>query len=228
MANYKQSQLEAAWQASSELFCQAIEDQISSSSKNLDKEMLFCLLGGFGISYEHGRSATEVIAPLLPFDEGWDDLALFDTMVATLSLAQFGPPRLDGSPRRYRYPTRKARIIVEARRWVLQHAPLSARLVEFPDCTSRRRFLCNCPGMGLKTASWLLRNLGWGNRLAIVDVHVLRALTIAGRIPLETRMPRDYEAVEEAFLNWCEKLSAPPPAFDLFLWEWERGAVVDS
>ncbi|MDO8473501.1 MAG: hypothetical protein Q7T05_06765 [Dehalococcoidia bacterium] len=38
-------------------------------------------------------------------------------------------------------------------------------------------------------------------------------------------MPRDYEAVEDAFLKWCLELTAPPPAFDLFLWEWQRGTL---
>jgi hypothetical protein len=39
-------------------------------------------------------------------------------------------------------------------------------------------------------------------------------------------MPRDYEAVEQAFLMWCHELDAAPAAFDLFVWEWQRGTLL--
>ena len=32
-----------------------------------------------------------------------------------------------------------------------------------------------------------------------------------------------YEEIETAFLDWCRELSAPPAAFDLFIWELQRG-----
>jgi thermostable 8-oxoguanine DNA glycosylase len=195
---------------------------MSTGYEDLERELLFCLLGGFGITYEHDRSATEIVATLAPFADFWNDGELLDALVATLSQAQFEPARRDGSPRRYRYPMRKARLIVDARRWVLQHGPLAIRLAELPDCRSRREFLCDCPGFGLKSASWLLRNVGLGSQLAIIDIHILRALADVGRVPRDVRLPRDYEAAEKAFLDWCIELAAPPPAFDLFLWAWQR------
>ena len=57
-----------------------------------------------------------------------------------------------------------------------------AELVAIVDERERRRFLCNCPGVGLKTASWLLHNLGLASELAILDVHLLRAMRAAGRV----------------------------------------------
>jgi thermostable 8-oxoguanine DNA glycosylase len=57
--------------------------------------------------------------------------------------------------------------------------------------------------------------------LAVVDIHVLRALASAGRVT-EARLPRDYYAVERCFLEWCQELDAPPAAFDLMLWELQR------
>ena len=82
--------------------------------------------------------------------------------------------------------------------------------------------------MGFKSASWLLRNIGLGSELAIIDVHVLRALLNAKRIPDDAQVPKDYELAEEAFLAWCDELNAPSEAFDLFVWHWQRGSLVSK
>ena len=114
---------------------------------------------------------------------------------------------------------------MKARRWVRSHKPLDECLLYWDDSKDRRKILLGCPGLGLKSASWLLRNLGMGDGLAILDVHLVRALQDAKRIADEIRLPRDYYAVEDAFLDWCHELDAPSDAFDLFIWEWQRGTL---
>jgi N-glycosylase/DNA lyase len=74
--------------------------------------------------------------------------------------------------------------------------------------------------MGLKSASWLLRNCGLAAELAILDVHVLRAMQESGRASVN--VVDDYEELERAFLVWCHELGAEPAGFDLLLWEWSR------
>jgi hypothetical protein len=217
--------IEKAWRACSDLFCQAIERQTPLVRTDPEREILFCLLGGFGITYEHNQSAAKAVAELEPFAEGWDDNELFEAIVSMLSLARFEPPRRSGELRRYRFPRRKSALIVSARRWLQFHTPLDERLLVLTSEKDRREFLCRCPGIGPKTASWLLRNLGWAEELAVLDVHVVRALSEAGRIGHDVRLPRDYDFVEEAFVRWCRELSAPPAAFDLFVWEWQRGSL---
>jgi N-glycosylase/DNA lyase len=98
------------------------------------------------------------------------------------------------------------------------------RLVQIEDEHQRRLFLEQCPGVGPKTGSWILRNLGLASTLAILDVHVLRALEASGRV-IEPSLPQDYPVVEQAFVAWCNELGASPAAFDLFLWEWQRGTL---
>ena len=85
---------------------------------------------------------------------------------------------------------------------LLPHAPGFYRkrpcltgCVTIDDERVRRELLCGCPGFGYKTASWLLRNLGLGRGLAIIDVHVLRALADERRL-VDVRLPRDYARVE--------------------------------
>ena len=224
-ADSSDAPIDDAWRIVADLYCAAIQPCAYPASLELEAELLFCLLGGFGITYEHGRSATRVISSLEPFSEGWHDDELFDAVALTLMQPQFEPPRRDGSLRRYRFPRHKASTIVSARRWLRDNATLRERLHTMDSCKERRDLLSDCPGVGLKTASWLLRNLGLGADLAIIDIHVLRALSDSGRVSDAVRLPRDYELVESAFLEWCDELAAPPAAFDLFVWDWQRGAL---
>lgn len=193
----------------------------SQGSTNIERELLFCLLGGYGVSFELAHSATHVLEPLQVFSPSWDLEILESTVRATLDQPQFEPRRRDGSMRRYRFPTRKARLIAQAASWLRPNPPLHESLAALRDEHQRRHYLCGCPGVGLKTASWLLRNVGLAERLAVIDIHVLRALADAGLVD-DVRLPRDYLAVEARFLDWCAELDAQPAAFDLLLWEWQR------
>ncbi|HEY5708135.1 MAG TPA: hypothetical protein VIS51_01945 [Solirubrobacterales bacterium] len=174
------------------------------------------------MTFELALSATDVVMALCPFEPLWTSTELESALREELSKPQFDPRCKNGSLRRYRYPNRKAGLLLEARDWVLENGGLSRRLAAI-DCEYKRReWLCDCPGIGPKSASWLLRNTGYADRLAILDVHILRAMQEAGRLPV-TRLPRDYKLIEANFLAWCDDLEAPASALDLFLWEWQRG-----
>lgn len=213
------------WRAAEGFYRQAVTPSRVVRHEDIEDELLFCLLGGYGITEEHGRSAWLTVRQLEPFSGFWRDDDLFQKIMATLEVPQFEPRRADGSLRRYRFPKRKAAIIVKARRWVRSRKPLEDCLLYWDDPKDRRRILLGCPGLGLKSASWLLRNLGMGDELAVLDVHLVRALQDAKRIDNKIRLPRDYYAVEKAFLDWCHELNAPSAAFDLFIWEWQRGTL---
>ena len=218
--------LEEAWQICADLYSGVAAVPATPDVHDVEHELLFCLLGGFGISYDHNQSALDVIAPLNPLASRRSDEKLLALLVRTFSQPLFGPPRSDGSLRRYRFPQRKAELLVGARRWLRQRdATLPDVLRDTADERERRRILCECPGIGPKSASWMLRNIGLAQDLAILDVHLLRALAAGGRVA-DARLPRDYEVVEVAFLEWCRELDAPPAAFDLFVWEWQRGSLL--
>jgi N-glycosylase/DNA lyase len=219
-----QSTLEAAWRVCAELFCEATGHEQVTSAECFEHELVFCLLSGFGITYEHALSASEHVVALAPFDRRWSQEVLKSRLYAELNQAQFEPRRRDGSLRRYRFPQCKAELVVAAREWLSGKDDVVGELAATTCERERRRLLCCCPGIGPKTASWLLRNLGLAKELAILDVHVLKALRVAGRISA-LKLPRDYELAEQAFLDWCRDLDAPAAAFDLFVWEWQRGSL---
>jgi N-glycosylase/DNA lyase len=187
-------------------------------------ELIFCLLSGHAVPYELARSAAEVVLSVQPLDEHWCADGLRDRLAAELEQPQFEPRRRDGSLRRYRFPQRKAALVAEACVWVRDRDPLWERLVSLRCEGERRDFLCGCPGTGLKTASFLLRNCGLADQLAILDVHVVRLMRLAGRVG-NVRLPRDYATAEREYLRWCAELDASPAAFDLLLWELGRGVL---
>ena len=218
--------LTSAWTTCADVYSRvAIPKPSAPTRAQFERELLFCLLGGFGISFELALSATTKLSELDPFAPFWSEADILDRICYELSQRQFEPRSASGSLRLYRFPNRKARLIVEARQWLVANGPVHRTLADIQGEQEKRRLLCQCPGLGPKSASWLLRNLGMASRLAILDVHVIRALQAAGMITNET-LPRDYESVEAAFVAWCDQLGAPPAAFDLFVWEWQRGSFL--
>jgi N-glycosylase/DNA lyase len=212
------------WNLYSVNYDQLLEQMVPAGEEDVHRELLFCLLGGHAVSYELARSATEVCDRLDVFASGWAPDELEARLSSELSAAQFLPLKRDGTPRRYRYPRRKAHLVVRARSWLLERPALTRDLPLLDDERDRRAYVCGCPGIGPKTASWLLRNLGYAHKLAVLDVHVLRAMVTAGVLP-STRLPQDYEQIEASYLAWCEEIEASPAAFDLFLWEFQRGRM---
>jgi thermostable 8-oxoguanine DNA glycosylase len=196
----------------------------AASEAALRQELCFCLLGGHAVSYELARSATDVVMALDPFNPRWSGAELCRAIEGELSAAKFDPRRRDGSLRRYRFPARKAALLRSAAAWVGAGAGLGIDLRRSQSEGERREWLCGCPGIGPKSASWFLRNTGYAEDLAILDVHILRAMRDAGRLGT-LELPRDYLAVEARFRTWCEEIGASVAAFDLFLWEWQRGDI---
>ena len=218
------TELEFAWTVCSDLFNAAVRVKEEPTDRRLFEEVIFCIVGGFGVGFEHALSVTNKVLGLGVAHPAWRDETLKTRLTEEFGRRQFEPPASDGSVRRYRYSSRKADLIVRARSWLLQRPGLVGRLQSVqPECR-RRAELMQCPGLGPKSASWALRNVGLATELAILDVHIMRALRTAGRITVE-RLPRDYELVEASFLAWCRDLGAPPAAFDLFVWEWQRGSL---
>lgn len=187
----------------------------------LRRELLFCLLGGHGVSFELANSAAEVVAELDPFGPRWTPARLRDVLREQLGRPQFAPRRRDGSLRRFRYPPRKAELLAQAAEWLRAEGSVRDALEARPGERERRAWLLACPGLGLKSSSWLLRNSGWARQVAILDVHLLRAMGEVGLVE-EVRLPRDYEAVERTYLRWAAELEACPAALDLFLWDVQR------
>lgn len=212
------------WMSVGARYEQRIVSLRAQGEQALRQELLFCLLSGHAVPYELALSAAAVVGDLEPFHPRWATNGLEERLRAELGRPQFEPRRGDGALRRYRFPNRKATLLARACEWVQSQGSLWARLQELGCELERRELLCECPGIGMKTASFLLRNCGLAEGLAVLDVHVLRLMGLAGRLA-DASLPRDYEHVEGQYLAWCRELEASPAAFDLLLWELGRGVL---
>lgn len=190
-------------------------------------EFFFCLLGGYGITYELNHSAFRILNGLCYFDAKWyadgpNNLALL--LERELNTRQFDPLTSSGEFRRYRYPRRKAQLIEQAGRWLFKQCQFTLPSLCQGEPQETRELLVGCPGIGYKTASWFLRNIGLGKELAILDVHVLRFLVDFDIIPAYMEGPSSYLKIEQMYLEACHAIGASPEQMDLILWHWSRGA----
>lgn len=85
----------------------------------------------------------------------------------------------------------------------------------------------NVRGMGWKEASHFLRNVGFGEELAILDRHILRnmeRLGVIDNIP-KTISPKNYLEMESKLRKYVKKIDIPMDEMDLLLWYKEAGEI---
>ena len=96
------------------------------------------------------------------------------------------------------------------------------------DSFERREWIVkNVKGMGWKEASHFLRNVGFGDDLAILDRHILRnmqRLNIIEEIP-KTITPKAYLEMELRLRNYVKTIDIPMDEMDLLLWYKEAGEI---
>jgi N-glycosylase/DNA lyase len=128
-----------------------------------------------------------------------------------------------------RFHNHKAQYICEARdRFsgagsLLCHVPKSEK-----EEVEKRNWLAeNVKGLGYKEASHFLRNIGHGNRVAILDRHILRnmkGLRVISRIPANLGKG-NYIALERKLALFSEKMRIPLSHMDFVFWSEETGEI---
>ena len=173
----------------------------------LTEEVAACLLGGHGMPAELGLSAFARVRS--------NDLLLAGTTAAELEKALSAPFSVGGRERCYRFPRQKARQLA---------ACLDAleKLYEPERDRALRDALTKLPGIGLKTASWVVRNYRGSNEVAIVDVHILRAGQHINLFPPDWEPQKHYGYLEEAFLRFAGALDVSAAMLDGLMWDYMR------
>jgi thermostable 8-oxoguanine DNA glycosylase len=173
--------------------------------RDLLEEAAACLLGGFGFRAELGHAAFERIR-----DQG---LLLPGIAESDLERSLAVPLQIGGRAIRYRFPRQKARYLHAL------IAAFNAGNASSLNDLELRRWLMKIPGIGYKTASWILRNARASDRVAILDVHVIRACQNLGLFDAGLRVEKDYETMEALFLHFAHALEVSPALLDLTMWE---------
>ena len=184
----------------------------SASEEELFREVVFCLL----TPQSKGRACWDAACAL-------DDKGLLLTGAAedvAAALASTG----------VRFHHTKARRVVAARLLFAPEGRLSVRTVlgRFKDPKDAREWLVeHVKGLGYKESGHLLRNLGMGAHLAILDRHILRCLKeleVIAEIP-KTLTPRRYLSIERKMAAFAEREGIPLDHMDLVFWARATGEV---
>lgn len=86
---------------------------------------------------------------------------------------------------------------------------------------ARRRLASEVSGLGPKQASLFLRNIGYAENVAVLDIHVLTYMSWVGLTEgLVKSVPtmRKYEKLEDAFIKYANSFGCTPDHFDLAVW----------
>lgn len=189
--------------------CQWEDDNPDYVDGNDDllREVVFCLLGGFGIKYEVNVAAFRRLDERgffrSPVPNATEEV-IRDWLLEPLSVA--------GRRVRYRFPNQRARRLARMQDY------FSANDLANLGPADLRSALMAIEGVGPKTASWIVRNCLGSDEVAIIDVHLVRACRHMKVFPQDVTLPRDYEALEARFLEFSEAINVRPSVLDAVIW----------
>lgn len=175
--------------------------------RDLREELAACLLGGFGMPAALALAAYDRLRS--------DGLLASGACENRFRTALEEPLWVAGRARRYRFPRQKARLLAGA---------LEAlnSVDEAAADRDLRNTLMLLPGIGPKTASWIVRNFRQSDVVAILDVHIVRACRLAGIFPRNETPERNYFSLERRFLQLAADLGTPASVLDALMWDYMR------
>lgn len=194
----------AYWLEATRRSANAARPERHQLTQSLPDEVALCMLGGFGMPYELALAAyNELHAHVLSHAATPSEQEIEAVLVR--------PLRVGASMRRYRFPHQRARRLAAALHYVhTGDSPTSPLDI--------RDWLMGAPGIGPKTASWIVRNRWPEAPVAILDVHVLRAGARAGVFPEGTRVQSAYRHLEALFVAWAKEENIRPSDLDATIW----------
>jgi N-glycosylase/DNA lyase len=189
-----------------------LDKQTSSHHKaggSLNEEIVFCMLGGNGVTAELATSAFEAC-------RNSELITRLETSAAKWTTVLQQPLPLNGRFRRYRYPHKKGRFLAGAMAFLRDHSLNADHGKELRDN------LLQIKGIGPKTAGWIARNYLDTDEVAILDVHLLRAGLLCDLFSPSQQVQRDYFAMEGRFIEFCHALNVRPAILDCLIWDHMR------
>ncbi len=180
---------------------------------SLQEETVACLLGGYGITAESSMAYLERFKELDIFskekisqDDIWEILQT--------------PLLISGSKQRYRFWKNKG-IYIHA--VLTTHKNRLKKLEYFKgDPKEFREELMQMKGIGIKTASWITRNWLDTNSIAVIDIHIHRALQLLGMNAPLPNSDSKYLQSETYFIDLANAINTSVNFFDILVWDYMR------
>lgn len=130
-----------------------------------------------------------------------------------------------------RFKNNKAKYLVELREQMKdENGEIITKdfFSKFKSVEEARNWIVkNIKGMAYKEAGHFLRNVGFGDNVAILDRHILKNLLRLGvidEVP-KTLTPKLYLEIEDKMRNYCKEVNIPMDSLDLLLWYIEAGEI---
>lgn len=130
-----------------------------------------------------------------------------------------------------RFKNNKAKYLVELREQMKdENGEIITKdfFSKFKSVEEARNWIVkNIKGMAYKEAGHFLRNVGFGDNIAILDRHILKNLVRLGvidEVP-KTLTPKLYLEIEDKMRNYCKEVNIPMDSLDLLLWYIEAGEI---
>lgn len=173
--------------------------------RTLAEEVAACILGGHGIPATVGLSAYDMLRSRGFFEP--DASPSGDELEAALR----EPLPVGDRQIRYRFAAQRGQRLAKALA-MLRHEEPPAEAIALRD------WLLRLPGVGPKTASWVVRNHLGSDEVAIIDVHILRAGVIAGVYSPDWNAAQHYPVLEDLFLSWAARGGVSAASLDAIIW----------
>lgn len=129
-----------------------------------------------------------------------------------------------------RFHNNKARYLNEARHKILFNREFDFQDIFDPANIDKTRewLYKNINGLGIKEASHFLRNIGYGQNLAILDVHVFKHMLRLRMIPQrpKTLSGKQYLQLEKRLRRFSQKIGIPMDELDILFWSMETGIIL--
>lgn len=128
-----------------------------------------------------------------------------------------------------RFNNNKSRHIYEVREKLKENSRIRIKdKINASDILATREWLVqNIKGYGYKEASHFLRNIGFGENIAILDRHILKHLVdhgVINKVP-KSMTPKQYKEIEQKLMEFSGQVNIPPAHLDLLWWSEEAGEI---
>ena len=184
----------------------------NGSNEEIHLELSFCILTPQSKAVNAWRAITKLKENDLIFNGRAEEIVEFLNIV--------------------RFKNNKAKYLVELREQMRDKTTGKIITKDFfnsIDSVFEKRdwIVKNIKGMSYKEAGHFLRNVGFGQEIAILDRHILKnlqKLEVIKEIP-KTLSPKLYLEIEEKMKKYCEFIKIPMDEIDLLLWYKEAGEI---
>jgi len=185
------------------------EDLYKGKDEHIFRELCFCILTPQSKAIYCDEAIKELIRSGLLLEGDKSDIK------ASLS--------------RVRFPNNKASYLIAARKAFKNSRGfnIKSKIDEGNIPKTREWFVKNIKGLGYKEASHFLRNIGLGDNIAILDIHILRNLKkyrVIKEIPSSISR-KIYLNIENKMRVFSQNIGIPLPELDLLLWSNQTGFI---